>query len=158
MARRAWIAPGLAIAGGIALLVATFLTWSSGLNIEGAYFSRADSAPGYASVFSTWGEGESAWTAYAGLDVALAACAVVAIVAGAIALRPGRRLARPAGLLAVLVTAGVGAWTLERAFDRPEMVGLGPGAVIGFAALAVALVGVALTLVSSAPARRPNSG
>lgn len=149
MARRAWIAPGLAIAGGVALLVATFLTWSSGLNIEGAYFSRADSAPGYASVFSTWGDGESAWTAFAGLDIALAACAVLAIVAGAIALRPGRGLARPAGLLAVIATVGVGGWTLERVFDRPELVGLGPGAVIGFGALVLALVGVGLTLLSS---------
>ncbi|MEA2369153.1 MAG: hypothetical protein QOH38_1871 [Thermoleophilaceae bacterium] len=146
---RAWIAPALAIVGGVALLVATFLTWYSGVNVEGAYFNRATGAPAYAGVFSAWGDGQSAWQAFAGLDVALAACAAASVVAGVSALRPRPRLTRPACLVAAIAAVGAGAWTLERVFDRPGLTGLGPGAVIGFAALVLALTGVALTLVAT---------
>jgi hypothetical protein len=51
--------------------------------------------------------------------------------------------------VAAIAAVGAGAWTLERVFDRPGLTGLGPGAVIGFAALVLALTGVALTLIAT---------
>jgi hypothetical protein len=143
---RPWIAPVLAIVGGTGLLVATFLTWYSGVNVEGAYFNRAVGAPAYAGVFSTWGEGDSAWQAFAGLDIALAACAAAAVISGASILLHRYGVARVACLVAGVGGLAVGAWTLERVFDRPGLTGLGPGAVIGFAALVLVLVGVWLSL------------
>lgn len=149
------IGPAVAMVGGVALLAATFLTWYSGVNVEGAYFSRSVGAPAYAGVFSTWGDGDSAWQAFAGLDIALAACAVAAVTAGASVLLRRFGIARVACLIAGVGGMAAGAWTLERVFDRPALIGLGPGAVIGFGALVLALVGVWLSLPAVQARRLP---
>jgi hypothetical protein len=142
----AWIAPALAIVGGCGLLGAMFLDWYAGLGIEGAYFNRSVGAPAYAGVFSAWGSGDNAWEAFAGLDIALAAFAVLALFLGVAGLRSSApKLRARASAATFLAGLGVAGWTLERIFDRPELVGLGPGAVLGFAAVVVALGGAALT-------------
>jgi hypothetical protein len=149
--RRAWIPGLLALAGGCALVAATFMAWYTGVGIEGAYFNRAISAPAYAGVFSSWGGGQDAWEAFAGLDVALAVFAALSagVALGALGLLPAG-VHRLVCLATAIGGVGVGAWTLERVFDRPELIGLGPGAVIGFAAIAVATIGAFLGLARGA--------
>jgi hypothetical protein len=156
-ASRTWIAPALAIAAGALLLLATFLDWYSGVNgIEGAYFNRSAGAPAYAGVFSAWGDASNAWQAFSGLDIALAGSAAAAAIAGLSAFRPRPAVTRAACLVAAAAAVGAGARTPERVFDRPGLTGLGPGAVIGFAALVLALTGAALTLAATTrPATQP---
>jgi hypothetical protein len=44
-----------------------------------------------------------------------------------------------------LAGLGVAIWTLDRIFDTPKGTGPGPGAVIGFASVVVAVLGVWLS-------------
>jgi hypothetical protein len=149
---RAWIPPLLAVIGACGLLAATFMVWYAGVGgVEGAYFNRSAGAPAYAGVFSAWGSGDTAWQAFAALDVALAVFVALALTValGAVGLLPSR-LHRLACLATAIGGVGVGAWVLERAFERPELVGLGPGAVIGFAAIVVATLGAFLSVARGA--------
>lgn len=151
---RAWVPSLLLVAGACGLLVATFLEWHSGLNIEGAYFNRSTGAPAYAGVFSGWGHGDNAWQSFSGLDVALGAFAGLALLAAFGAFRSApSRLRTGVSVATAAAGLGVGAWMLERVFDRPALVGLGPGPVVGFASVAVAFVGAALALQTRAGTR-----
>jgi hypothetical protein len=146
----AWLPPLLAIVGGFGLVAATFMAWYAGGDIEGAYFNRTIGAPAYAGVFSTWAGGRNAWEAFTTLDIALVVFAALALAAGLGALSSvPARLRRVVCLATVFGGIGVSAWVLDRIFDRPVFVGLGPGAVIGFAAIVVAVLGALLSLSPS---------
>ena len=51
--------------------------------------------------------------------------------------------------LCVLVGVGVGAWTLERVLNAGPAKGIAPGAVIGFAAVVMATLGLVLSDLST---------
>jgi hypothetical protein len=151
---RPWVMPSLLVLGGCTLIAAMFLRWYTGVAIEGAYFNRSVGAPAYAGVFN--GGGRSAWDAFSAFDVVLAVFAVLAVVAGLGGLGLlAASVARSACIVVAVGGIGVGAWTLERVFDRPVLSGLGPGAVIGFTAIVISVLGAWLSL-RSGPARDPG--
>jgi hypothetical protein len=144
---RPWTAATLTIVGGCVCIGATFLRWGS--TIEGAYFNRSEGAPAYAGVFRDGGE--NAWEAFSGLDIALATFGGLAVIAGLLALSTRTpALRNAAGLVISIAGLCVGAWVLERAFNEPQPAGTGPGTVLGFGSIVLAVTGAWL----STPSRR----
>ena len=144
---RAPLATVLAIVGGAASFASTFLHWDAGL--PGGYFSQSYSRGSEAGVVSIWGFPRNAWATYAGLDIALAAFAVLAVAVALAAWRSPGRVPPILNTLCVLVGVGVGAWTLERVLNAGPAKGIAPGAVIGFAAVVMATLGLVLSDLST---------
>lgn len=139
-----WGALALVFVGGCGALASTFLTWHIGP--EGVYFNGSGGAPAYAAVFGAFDE--DAWKAFGGLAIALAAFAgVAAAVVPALLRAPASRLTLIA-LTTSLIGVAIGAWIIQVAFSRPGLIGLGPGPVIGFASIVVAVGGVWLGAAS----------
>jgi hypothetical protein len=133
--------------GAVALFASLFMHWYA--TIEGAYFNRSVGAPAYGGSFSDDGW-SNAWQAFAGVDVVLAACVVVAAVAAVLlAWRRATRAAAVAAAVAGVTGLGLVVWRIvDQPFDFGEGFGIGVGGVTAACALSVIAAGGVIALAS----------